>query len=107
MNSPEDIEHYHQTLIDMKEQYRKNDGTFVKVTKRNSNHVHLACTLATSLATQMEMKLVKMQVKYREDGRFQSHNLTSWPKISEMFFNNLPKIVKNTSIDWVMHPELD
>jgi hypothetical protein len=54
----------------MKEQYRRNDEMFVKVIKRNSNHMHLACILATSQATQMEVKLVRMQVKYREDGRF-------------------------------------
>jgi hypothetical protein len=32
----------------------------------------------------MEVKLVRMQAKYREDGRFQSHGLTSWPRISEI-----------------------
>jgi putative ubiquitin-RnfH superfamily antitoxin RatB of RatAB toxin-antitoxin module len=33
LNSVEDIELYHQTLIDMKEQYRKDVETFVKATK--------------------------------------------------------------------------
>ncbi len=48
-----------------------------------------------------------MQVEYHKDGRFQSHDLTSWPKISEMFLNNLPKMEENANIDWVMHPKLD
>ncbi len=43
----------------------------------------------------MEVELVIMQAKYCEDGRFQSHSLTSWLRISEMFPDNLPKISKN------------
>jgi hypothetical protein len=39
----EDIERYHQTLIDMKEQYQRDVEVFVKATKRNLNHMHLAC----------------------------------------------------------------
>jgi hypothetical protein len=100
----ENIECYHQTLIDMKEQYQKDAEMFVKVTKRNLNHMYFACILATSQATQMEAKLIKMQAEYCEDGRFQSHNLTSWPKISKMFFDDLPKMAKNASIDWATHP---
>jgi hypothetical protein len=52
----------------------------------------------------MEVKFIRMQAEYRENGRFKSHNLTSWPKISEMFPNNLPKMTKNENINWVMHP---
>jgi hypothetical protein len=48
-----------------------------------------------------------MQVEYYEDGRFRSHGLTSWPKIFEMFPNNLPKMPRNIIINWVMHLELD
>jgi hypothetical protein len=44
----ENIECYHQMLIDMKEHYQKNVETFVKTTQWNSNHIHLACILATS-----------------------------------------------------------
>jgi hypothetical protein len=40
----------------------------------------------------MEAKLIRMQAEYLEDGRFQSHGLTSWPKISKMFHDNLPKM---------------
>jgi hypothetical protein len=56
---------------------------------------------------QMEAELVKMHVKYCEDGKFQSHDLTLWPRISEMFSNNLSKMAKNASIDWATHPKLD
>jgi len=56
---------------------------------------------------QMDSDLVRMHVKYREDGRFQSHDLTSWSRISEMFPHNLPKMAENASIDWVTHPKLD
>jgi hypothetical protein len=45
-NSVEDIECYHQTLIDMKEQYQRDVEMFIKVTKQNSNHMHLASILA-------------------------------------------------------------
>ncbi len=83
----------------MKEQYQINVEAFVEVTKQNSNHTHLACILVASQATQMEVELVRTQAEYCEDGRFQSHNLTSWPKISEMFPNNLSKIVENANID--------
>jgi hypothetical protein len=47
----------------------------------------------------MEVELIKMQVEYRENGRFQSHGLTSWPRIFEMIFDNLPKMVENVSIN--------
>jgi hypothetical protein len=56
---------------------------------------------------QMEAELVKMHVKYCEDGKFQSHDLTLWPRISEMFSNNLSKMAENASIDWATHPKLD
>jgi hypothetical protein len=36
----EDIEHYHPTLIDMKEQYWRDVEMLVKETKKNSNHMH-------------------------------------------------------------------
>jgi hypothetical protein len=55
----------------------------------------------------MEVELVRMQVEYCDDGRFQSYGLTSWPRISKMFFDNLPKMVKNASIDWATHLELN
>ncbi len=35
------------------------------------------------------------------------HDLTPWPRISEVFPNNLFKMVENVSIDWVKHPKLD
>jgi predicted protein tyrosine phosphatase len=47
LNSMEDIEHCHQTMFDMKEQHRRNVIAFVKATQPNSNHMHLACILAT------------------------------------------------------------
>jgi hypothetical protein len=56
---------------------------------------------------QMEAEFIKMQAEYCENGRFQSHNLTSWPRISKMFLDNLPKMVENVSIDWVTHFKLD
>jgi hypothetical protein len=55
----------------------------------------------------MEMEFVRMQAEYCENGRFQSHSLTSWLKMFEMFLDNLPKMVENVSIDWVTHPKLD
>jgi hypothetical protein len=54
----------------------------------------------------MEAKLIRLQAKYYEDGRFQSHGLTSWLRIFEMFFDNLPRMQENASIDWVKHPKL-
>jgi hypothetical protein len=60
LNSVEDIECYHQTLIDMKEQYPKDNETFVKETKWMSNHMHLAYTFVTFRTMQMEAKLVRM-----------------------------------------------
>jgi hypothetical protein len=48
INFVENIERYHQTLINMKEQYQRDVKTFVNVTKQNLNHMHFACILATS-----------------------------------------------------------
>jgi len=48
LNFVENIECYHQMLIDMKEEYGRNVETFVKATKWNLIHMHLACILATS-----------------------------------------------------------
>jgi menaquinone-dependent protoporphyrinogen IX oxidase len=56
-----DIEHYHQTLINIKEQYQKNVKMFVKTTKQNLNHMHLACILVAFQTIQMEAKLVRLQ----------------------------------------------
>jgi hypothetical protein len=49
----------------------------------------------------------KMQAKYHEDGKFQSHGLTSWPRIFKMFPNSLLKFQDNANIKWVTHLELD
>jgi hypothetical protein len=38
----------------------------------------------------MEVELVRKQAEYHENGKFQSHGLTSWAMISEMFSDNLP-----------------
>jgi hypothetical protein len=43
----EDVKHYNQTLIDMKKQ--------------------LACILGASQTTQMEAKLIRIQVEYHEN----------------------------------------
>jgi len=50
----EDVKHYNQTLIDMKKQ--------------------LACILGASQTTQMEAKLIRIQVEYHDNWRFWSHN---------------------------------
>jgi hypothetical protein len=50
LNFMEDVKHYNQTLIDMKKQ--------------------LACILGASQATQMEAKLVHIQVEYHDNWRF-------------------------------------
>lgn len=50
LNFMEDVKHYNQTLIDMKKQ--------------------LACILGASQATQMEAKLVRIQVEYHDNWRF-------------------------------------
>jgi hypothetical protein len=55
----------------------------------------------------MEVKLVRMQAKYYEDGRFRSHGLTSWLRISKMFPDNLPKMAENANIDGATHLELN
>jgi hypothetical protein len=91
----------------MKEQYQKDVETFMKTTKQNLNHMHLACILVAFQTMQMEAKLVRLQAKYCEDGRFQSHSLTPWLKIFEMFPDNLPKMQENAIIDWVTHPKVD
>jgi hypothetical protein len=91
----------------MKKIYQINVKAFVKATKQNSNHMHLACILVASWTPQMEVELVKMQAEYYEDGRFWLHDLTSWPKISKIFLNNLSKMAKNVSIDSVTHPKPD
>ncbi len=52
-------------------------------------------------------KACKIASRYHEDGRFQSHSLTSWLKISKMFLDNLPKMQENASIDWVTHPKVN
>jgi hypothetical protein len=54
-------------LIDMNESYQRDAKTFLKVTKWNSNHMHLACILATSQAMQMKMELIRIQAIYHED----------------------------------------
>jgi hypothetical protein len=35
----EDVEHYHQTLIDIKEQYQKNIKTFANVAQLSSKNM--------------------------------------------------------------------
>jgi hypothetical protein len=55
----------------------------------------------------VEVKLIKMQVEYHEDGKFQSHNLTLWPRISKMFLDNLPKMQENANIDWATHSKFN
>jgi hypothetical protein len=55
----------------------------------------------------MEAKLIRMQAEYREDGRFRSHGLTSWPRISEMFPDSLPNMQENASIECTTHFEFD
>jgi hypothetical protein len=69
----------------MKEQYQKDVETLVKITKQNLNHMHLVYILVAFRAMQVEAKIVRLQAKHHEDGRFQSHGLTSWLRISEMF----------------------
>jgi menaquinone-dependent protoporphyrinogen IX oxidase len=64
----EDIEHYHQIFIDMKEQYQKNVKTFVKTTKQNLNHMHLAYFLVAFQTIQMEAKLVRLQANTMKMG---------------------------------------
>ncbi len=60
LDSIEDIECYHQMLINMKEQYWKDVEVFMKASQQNSNHMHLACILVTSRAMEMGVELVKM-----------------------------------------------
>jgi hypothetical protein len=67
----------------------------------------LACILATSQATQLEVEIIRMQAECHEDGRFQSHGLTSWPKISKIFLDNLLKMLENVSVNWATHPKLN
>jgi len=88
----EDVEHYNQTLIDIKEQYQINVKTFANVAQLFSKNMQLARIWGAYWATQTEMNLVHIQAKYHDDRNFQSHGLTSWPKIFEMFLNNLPKM---------------
>jgi hypothetical protein len=49
--------------------------------------------------TQMEVKFIKIQVEYHEDGRFQSHGLPSWPRKYKMFLNSLPKMHETGNVD--------
>jgi hypothetical protein len=42
-NSVEDIEHYHQMLINMKEQYQRDFEMFVKATQHNSSNMQFTC----------------------------------------------------------------
>ncbi len=107
LNSMEDIKRYHQTLIDMQEQYRRDVEAFVKVTQRNLSNMQLACILATFRAMQMEAEFIKMQVGYYEDGRFRLHGLTSWPKKFEMFLDSLLKMQENANIEWASHAKLE
>jgi hypothetical protein len=69
--------------------------------------MQFTCILTSSQIMQMEAQFVRMQAKYREDERFRSHNLTLWPRISEMFPNNLPNMQENASIEWGTHFELN
>jgi hypothetical protein len=103
-----------QSNVDWHEKYQKDVEAFVGVIKQNSNHIHFAWILATFWTTQIEAKLTRMQEKYHENGRFQSHHdrnfrktRTSWHRIFEMFPENLPKMQENSSIDWATHLELN
>jgi hypothetical protein len=92
----EDVEHCHQI----------NVKTFANVAQLSSKNMQLACIWGASWATQMEMNLMCIQAKHHDDRKFQSHGLTSWPKIFEMFSNNLPKMQDIKCINWLMHLEL-
>ncbi len=69
----EDVKHYNQTLIDMKKQ--------------------LACILGASQTTQMEAKLIRIQVEYHENWYHEILITQSWAKVFEMNFpNSLSKL---------------
>jgi len=101
----------HRTLplnVDLHEGiYRRDVKALLKATKQNLNHMQNAYILIASWAMQIEVEFIRIRMKYHEDGRFWSHGLTSWPKIFEMFFDNLPKIgeckhrLGNTSQVWL------
>jgi len=48
-----------------------------------------------------------IEAKYCDDQKFQSHDFTSWPRIFEMFLDNLPKMQDTKNMNWLMHLELD
>jgi hypothetical protein len=55
------VEHYHETLINMMEQYRINAKVFVKVAQLTSNKLQLTCILGTLWITLMEVELIYIQ----------------------------------------------
>jgi hypothetical protein len=55
----------------------------------------------------MEVDFIWIQVGYCEDGKFESHSLTSWPRISNFFVNSLLKLQQIKNLDWPTHLELD
>jgi hypothetical protein len=55
----------------------------------------------------MEVEFIKMQVGYYENGRFQSHGLTSSPKKFKMFLDSLLKMQENAGIEWASYPKLE
>jgi hypothetical protein len=55
----------------------------------------------------MEVELMCTKVEYCDDQKFQSHNLTSSPRIFEVFPDNLPKMQDTENINWSMHLEFD
>lgn len=99
LNSMEDVKCYHQTLIDMKVQYWKDVKMFAKATQLTSNKMQLTCILYASWATHMEAKLMRIWAKYHDDQKFWSPNLTSWPRIFEMFSKSLPKMEDTKNVD--------
>jgi len=80
-----DVECYNQNLIDMKEQYQKDVKTFMKVTLWNSNNMQLASILDAYQVMMIKKELVRIQMEYHENGKFQSHGLTSWPRYPKCF----------------------
>ncbi len=93
-------------MINIKEQCQINVRTFANVAQLLSKNMQLTCIWGASWAMEMETNLVHIQVEYHDDRKFQSHGLTSWPKIFEMFSNNLPKMQDIECVDWPMHLKL-
>ena len=68
-------------------------------------NMKLTCSLALSEVEQMQREVKRVAAEFNDGGE-RYFGLTSWPRVEEMFTDDLPVKLENASIDWNSSPRL-